>query len=98
MWIVCSMAGWWDKNTEIDIVAANEDKSQLISAECKFHSSEVNDSALEKHRLKDLSSLTKKENAIIDCWYFSWAGFTEQAKEFARKNNMHLVSGEDLFR
>lgn len=96
--IFTQIGRWWDKNTEIDIVAANEDKSQLISAECKFHSSEVNDSALEKHRLKDLSSLTKKENAIIDCWYFSWAGFTEQAKEFARKNNMHLVSGEDLFR
>lgn len=96
--IFTQIGRWWDKNTEIDIVAANEDKSQLISAECKFHNSEVNDSALEKHRLKDLSSLTKKENAIIDCWYFSWAGFTEQAKEFARKNNMHLVSGEDLFR
>lgn len=95
--IFTQIGRWWDKNTEIDIIAANEDKSELISAECKFHNSVVNDSALEKHLLKNLSSLKKKENASIHYWYFSWAGFTEQAKDYAKKNNIHLVTGEELF-
>ncbi|MEE1057967.1 MAG: ATP-binding protein [Treponema sp.] len=88
---------WWDKNVEIDIIAVNEDKSEIISAECKFHNSVVNDSELKTHLLKNLFSLKKKENAIIHFWYFSWSGFTEQAKEFAKKNNIYLVTGEDLF-
>ena len=95
--IFTQIGRWWDKNTEIDIIAANEDKSELIIAECKFHNSVVNDSALEKHLLKNLSSLKKKENASIHYWYFSLAGFTEQAKDYAKKNNIHLVTGEELF-
>ena len=47
------------------------------------------------YRLKD--SLRKKENANIHYWYFSWAGFTEHAKDYAKKNNIHLVTGEELF-
>ncbi len=88
---------WWDKNTEIDIIAVNEEKSEIISAECKFHNSVVNDSALEKHLKKNLSSLKKKETAKIHYWYFSWSGFTEQARNFAMENNIRLVSGDELF-
>ena len=88
---------WWDKNVEIDIVAANEGKSEIISAECKFHNSAVNDSDLEKHLLKNLFSLKKKEGAVIHYWYFSWSVFTKQAEKFALMNNIHLVSGEELF-
>ena len=85
--IFTQIGRWWDKNTEIDIIAANEDKSELIIAECKFHNSVVNDSALEKHLLKNLSSLKKKENASIHYWYFSLAGFTEQAKTLFQENH-----------
>lgn len=93
--IFTKIGRWWDKNTEIDIIASNDDKSNLICAECKFHNSVVNDTDLKKHLLKNLSSLKAKENAIIHYWYFSYSGFTEQAKEFALKNNIHLVIGFD---
>lgn len=95
--IFTKIGRWWDKNVEVDIIATNEDKTQIISAECKFHNNVINSSELEKHLLKDLSSLKKKENAIIHFWYISWGGFTEQAKTFAQKNNITLVSKDDLF-
>lgn len=87
---------WWDKNVEIDIIAANEDKSKIISAECKFHNNPVNDSDLEKHIKKDLSTLKKKEEAEIAYWYFSWSGFTKEASEYANKNGIRLVFGGDF--
>ena len=87
---------WWDKNVEVDIIASNEDRSKIISAECKFHNSPVNDSELEKHLHKDLSLLRRKEGAGIFYWYFSWGGYTDEAESFARENGMRLVSGEEL--
>lgn len=87
---------WWDKDTEIDIIATNEDKSEILSAECKFHNSAVNDFDLLKHYNKNLSAINKKGGAIVHIWYFSWSGYTEKAKEFALKNNIHLIEGKDL--
>ncbi len=89
---------WWDKNVEVDIVALNDDKSKIISAECKFHNSPVNDFDLSKHLNKDLSALKKKSGAQILFWYFSWSGYTTEAVRFAAENGMHLVSSENFFR
>lgn len=95
--IFTQIGRWWDKDVEIDIIAANEDKSEILSAECKFHNSAVNDSDLKKHLNKNLSTLKKKDNAVVHFWYFSWSGFTAQAKEFAAQNNMTLIEEKDLF-
>ena len=88
---------WWNKNIEVDIIASNADKSEIISAECKFHNNFVNDSDLQKHISKNLSTIKTKENAKIHYWYFSWTGFTEQAIKFAKENSITLISGKDLF-
>lgn len=95
--IFTQIGRWWDKSTEIDIIASNEDKSELISAECKFHNNVVNVVDLNKHLLKNLNSTKKNENTIVHYWYFSWSGFTDQAKEFAAKNNINLVCGDELY-
>lgn len=95
--IFTQIGRWWDKDVEIDIVATNEEKTEILSAECKFHNSVVNDSDLKKHLTKNLSNLKKKDDVIVHFWYFSWAGFTAKAKEFAAQNNMTIVEGKDLF-
>ena len=87
---------WWDKGVEVDIIAANEDKSKIISAECKFHNSPVNDADLEKHVYKNLSALRRKEDADILFWYFSWSGYTKEATAFAERNGMRLIDGREL--
>ena len=94
--IFTKIGRWWNKNTEIDIIASNEDKTELISAECKFHNSAVNDSDLKKHLEKDIICLQAKPNTIVHFWYFSWSGYTKEAVEFAEKNGIRLVSGEEL--
>ena len=95
--IFTQIGRWWNKNTEVDIITSNADKSEIISAECKFHNSFVNDSDLQKHISKNLSTIKTKENAKIHYWYFSWTGFTEQATKFAKENSITLISGKDLF-
>ncbi len=87
---------WWDKDIEIDIIATNEEKSEILSAECKFHNSVVNDSDLLKHYNKNLSGIKNREGVIVHTWYFSWSGYTDKAKDFAEKNNIHLMEGKDL--
>lgn len=94
--IFTKIGRWWDKDVEIDIIASNEEKSEILSAECKFHNSAVNDADLQKHLNKNLSSLKKKDNAIVHLWYFSWNGYTPKAREFAAANNMTLIEGKDL--
>lgn len=92
-----SQAGrWWNKNVEVDIMASDYEHSNIISAECKFHNSLINDSDLKKHIEKDLSMLRKKENAAMHYFYFSLIGFTDQALAYAKKNNIRLVSGSQL--
>ena len=79
-----------------NIIATNEDKSEILSAECKFHNTAINDSDLQKHLNKNISLLKKKDNAVIHIWYFSWNGYTTQAREFAKKNNITLIEGKDF--
>ena len=52
-------------------IATNEDKSEILSAECKFHNTAINDSDLQTHLNKNISLLNKKDNAVIHIWYFS---------------------------
>ena len=77
-------------------MASDYEHSNIISAECKFHNSKINDSDLKKHIEKDLSMLKKKENAAMHYFYFSLNGFTDQALAYAKKNNIRLVSGSQL--
>ena len=72
--MVTKAGRWWSKDVELDIVAANEDKSALISAECKFHNSPVNDSDLARHLAKKLDALPRADGAEVFYWYFSWGG------------------------
>ena len=41
--------------------------------------------------------LKKKNDAQIYYCYFSWAGFTSEALNFAKENGIVLISGKDLF-
>ena len=96
--VATKIGKWWSKNTEIDIIAVNAEKSKFISAECKFHNAPVSDFDLEKHVKKDLTGLKKKEDADIAFWYFSFGGYTDKAFSYAKEKGVHLVSGEDLFK
>lgn len=92
-----SIGRWWTKDTEIDIIAADYNRENIISGECKFHKSPCDKRFLEKHISKNLKELKLKETAKIYYYYFSWNGFSEDAITFAKKNNITLVTSKDLF-
>ncbi|WP_296860347.1 hypothetical protein [Treponema sp.] len=43
-----------------------------------------------------MAALKKKEDAEILYWYFSWSGFTKEAGEYAKRNEIRVVSGGEL--
>jgi len=94
--IFTQIGHWWDKNSEIDIIASNIDHSEILSAECKFHNGVVNDTDIRKHIEKNLDSIKMKDNAKIHFCYFSLSGFTEEAVSYANKNGIKLVAGGEL--
>lgn len=88
---------WWNKETEIDIIASDFNMSKIISGECKFHKSLCDERDLKKHISKDLKDLKLKDNCELFYYYFSWSGFTESGIKFARENNIRLVRGDEVF-
>ena len=87
---------WWEKNTEIDIVAADYERLHCLVGECKYRN--------EKVGLKVFRSLQAKcvhlpvhEDAVFHYWLFSRSGFEDSVKELAERDPyLHLVGMEEL--
>ena len=96
---------WWEKVThtadgkrrtvseEIDIVAADRAERNFLLAECKF-----------RHAPADLDVLRQLQDKFPQKKYpgnyhyviFSFYGFTERLREAAARENVRLVSGEEI--
>ena len=96
---------WWEKVThtadgkrrtvseEIDIVAADRAERNFLLAECKF-----------RHAPADLDVLRHLQDKFPQKKYpgndhymiFSFYGFTERLREAAARENVRLVSGEEI--
>lgn len=76
---------WWDKNTEIDIVALDKNDNNIIFGECKYWENKVGAevfySLMEKAKKVDWRNNNRHE------WYvlFSINGFTDEMKKLAQK-------------
>lgn len=82
---------WWNKTDEIDIMAVNYQKTDIILGECKYKQSVVD--------VKDLKHLQAKQslnNKNICYYFFSKSGYTQSAREYARQEGMQLVTLEEL--
>ena len=82
---------WWNKTDEIDIMAVDYRKTQILLGECKY-----------KHRPVDVKDLkhflaTKlAQDKSLYYYFFSKAGYTEQAVAYAAEQGINLVGLEDL--
>ena len=81
---------WWDNKEEIDILATDDKK--LMLGECKFKNSKVG--------MSDYKNLKEKYNSKKEIIYyiFSKSGFKKELIEQAQKENVSLISIEDLFK
>ncbi|MDY4920905.1 MAG: ATP-binding protein [Phascolarctobacterium sp.] len=87
-----SMGRWWDKTTEIAILATDKEQKNYVLAECKYRNSLVD--------VKDLKHLeSKSKGADVNNYYyfFSKAGFTQEASAYAAEHNITLVLADELF-
>jgi AAA+ ATPase superfamily predicted ATPase len=71
---------WWDKNSEIDIIAAGKESQKLILGECKYRQRSL-------FNLSDMKkALGKHGGEAQKTWFFfSRSGFTKEVKETVKK-------------
>ena len=94
--IFTDIGRWWNKTTEIDAIALDR-SGNIISAECKYRNKQADIADLKSHIEKEISALISSKKSKVYYCYFSFAGFKESAIEFAKKENMTLITGEDIF-
>lgn len=82
---------WWNKTDEIDIMAVDYQKANLLLGECKYKHSSVD--------VKDLKHLQNKltvPNKEVYYYFFSKSGYTKPAIDYAKENNIRLITLNDL--
>lgn len=90
------VGSWWDKKQEIDIIALNKDKKEILFGECKWSNKLVG--AEVYYRLKEKTDSVewhnkeRKERYVI----FAKNGFTDNMIKLAKKEKIYLFTAEDL--
>lgn len=88
---------WWNKNTEIDIIALNDDTKDIIFGECKYTASPMDTDIwydlLEKKKEVPWNKEIRNESFV----FFSMNGFTRRMHELAQSRaDIILVEGDEL--
>lgn len=87
---------WWEKNTEIDIVAADQERRHCLVGECKYRNEKVNLKVLRSLQAK-CAYLPVHDDAVFHYWLFSRSGFEDSVKELAKRDPyLHLVEMDEL--
>ena len=81
---------WWDKNTEIDIVALGED-NKIVFGECKYSNKQVGLNVL--NELKEKSKKVIWNNDKREEYYilFSKSGFSQDLIDLAKEESNILL-------
>ena len=87
---------WWSKDSEIDIVAINDDENSILFGEAKWSTKKVGTDILTD--LKRKSSMVEwgKKNRKEYYALFSRKGFTEEVKMIAEKEGVFLIGVEEI--
>lgn len=92
---------WWNRATEIDVVALSVEEGQLLVGEAKWWTSPVGLNVLEELQRKSQelvahSASTWRRPPAIHYALFSRSGFTADLREHARREGVLLVDVTDL--
>ncbi|MGN1116381.1 MAG: ATP-binding protein [Candidatus Ornithomonoglobus sp.] len=82
---------WWNKTDEIDIMAADVRNNKLLLGECKYKNTPVDTGTI-------LSLIQKPVPKCDKTYYmlFSKSGFTQNAVNYAKENDIELISADDI--
>ena len=90
------IGSWWDRHTEIDVVAVSDADGAVLVGECKWWDSPVGMNVLEELRRKAM--LLPLEGRWTHVWYALWskAGYTPEVQALAGEEGVLLMRVEDL--
>lgn len=83
---------YWDKNTEIDIVAVNEEENRILFGECKYWSGCVDVDVFYQLQEKAKRVPWHKDNRKEQYCIFSMGGFSPRLQELAENRNDLILS------
>lgn len=87
---------WWDKNAEIDIVAADHERRHCLVGECKYRNEKVGLKVFRSLQAK-CARLPVHDDAVFHYWLFSRSGFEDPVKALAERDPyLHLVGMDEL--
>ncbi len=86
---------WWNKKTEIDIVAIGE--KEILIGECKYSKNKIGDRVLKDLKRK-YSEMNFKDKEKYTVYYvlFSKSGFSEVLHKISQKENLFLITLNDM--
>ena len=84
---------WWNKTSEIDILAVDKEKKNCIVGECKYKESKVGN----KEYRELLAKRSPYREAKVFLYLFSKNGFDEDVIEMSKKDKVTLISLKDMF-
>ncbi len=94
---IVKVGKWWYKDTEIDVVAFNEETKKIIFGECKYTEKKVDINTLEKLKRKSKEVKWKNKKRNEEFIIFSKSGFTKELQELSKKQkNIKILDTKQI--
>ena len=91
------IGGWWDRDTEIDVLAISRSEKTVLVGECKWSTNPIGTNILEDLKQKAQVLLQSGEPAqTVQYALFARSGFTPDLKKQARAEGVHLYTVEQI--
>ncbi len=91
-----SIGRWWNRNEEIDFVAFNSAKNEILFGEVKWSKKPVGTDVYERLKEKSKKVVWGKEGKKEMFCLFSKSGYTNALLKTAKKEGLILFKGESL--
>jgi AAA+ ATPase superfamily predicted ATPase len=90
------IGGWWDRDTEIDVLAISQTEKAALVGECKWSVNPIGINVLEDLKQKTNALLQNNDIQKVQYALFSRTGFTSALQEQATHEDIGLYTTEDL--
>jgi len=84
---------WWEKSSEIDIMATDSKKQNFLLGECKYRNSTITLSELTALREK---WKPKKDKTGLSYYLFSKSGFTDEVIRVSKADGVMIVTASEV--
>jgi AAA+ ATPase superfamily predicted ATPase len=87
---------WWSKGVEIDLLALDEEKKEVVFCECKWREKRPDIADLERLREKAAFVNWNKGARFEKFVFFSKSGFDKKTRDYGKSNGWLLVDLVEL--